>query len=346
MIEQGAFEEQVQIIDENLNRLRQRLFRNSAMRDAFLHEKARLFSDSFAQDGDYGLLRAIQEETAYERFCRLCEGGLAAARGAGTQQGKISPASAMTDRMINMMDRIEICRILSREADWLPGGDRGAADPWTVIGMLLSGIPREESTPLEVPAVRPVGERVAFLRNLYTDLAFERFSEQIPRCTATYYSDFSGMCEALSYGNVTACILPLENSEDGILLRFYRLLDRYDLRIVMAAEIPSHEGDVVTKYGLLRRAAEIPAKSERNNLLYECNVILEKPITLSDLLLAASLYGLSMVRADARSIPNREGIPSYNLVFQVGEGDLFSMLVFLSLQTPQFTSLGVYRILK
>ena len=344
MIDQNAFEEQVRIIDDNLNRLRQRLFRNSAMRDAFLQEKAKLFSDSFSQEGELGLLRAVREEAAYGRFSLLCEGGLPVTRTAGGVPGKSVSNPVLTNRMINMMDRIEICRILARETEWFPRTEDSPFDPWALIAMLL-GEAGEDSPVSETADARPGGERIAFLSNLYTDLAYERFSAQLPRCTATYYSDFAGMCEALSYGVVTACILPLENSEDGKLLRFYHLIDRYDLRIVMATEIPSREGERITKYGLLRRTIEIPSENARQDLSFECRVILEKTTTLSDVLLASSLYGLSLVRADASTIPYREGTLSYDLIFRVGGGDLLSMLVFLTLQTPQFTTLGVYRVL-
>ena len=348
-----ALREKIQISNANLSRLDRQYAALSEMREAFLQEKVHAMLSGLPGDyADEVFEQLIGEESFPDSFRELTEreivlnGDETAAHAPEAE----NPYLRNCFCFMTTLERISVCRRLAHAwDDRYRLHDSTEGDVWArIIGDMVQKDEHgdDELVPdLDARAPRPAGERVAYLKNTYTDLAYEQFADVLPNCTCAYYSDFPGVCEALYYGRATACILPLENTADGKLVRFYALLGKYDLRIAMTAEVTADDSDVTTKYALLRKSVTVPCPEEDadfENLYCECGVILEDGVTLSDILLAASMYGLTLSRADTDPLSYAEAESSYNLIFRIGEGDLQAMLAFLYLMTPQFTLLGIY----
>ena len=342
-----AVGEKLRITDANLARLDVTAANLTEARAAMLEEKVRaILSAVSIEYPDDVFDRLIREERFPETFSELC------------RRERILPEEAFsTDEILRTLEnagweeRITLCRGLAHAADRMYRITDGQFDDrWA---RMMTDLVREEDHPddditpdLEARAPRPTGERVAYLRNTYTDTAFETFSTVLRSAQPTYYSDFPGVCEALYYDRATACILPLENSSDGKLLRFYSLLTKYDLRIAYVTSVTAYDTDVTTRYALLRRNLSVPRPEDTDALgMYlELRMTADEDIPLFRILAAADAYHLSLIRVDSVPGPNEDDDRiAYDLILRVDDGgDPASMLTYCYLLVPGFTLLGIY----
>ncbi|MBE6657612.1 MAG: hypothetical protein E7604_04115 [Ruminococcaceae bacterium] len=342
-----AVGEKLRISDANLSRLDTTAANLAEMRHAILEEKVRAILSAISNEyPDDVFERLIREERFPETFTQI------SARETTVPDHAYSTGEiARTFANAGAEERIILCRGLAHANDRMYRITEGEYDDRWV--RMISDLVREEdhieddTTPdLEARVPRPVGERVAYLRNTYTDTAFETFSTVLRSAASTYYSDFPGVCEALYYDRATACILPLENSSDGKLLRFYSLLTRYDLRIAYVTSVTAYDTDVTTRYALLRRSVAIPHPQETDALgMYlECRVMTDEETPLFRILAAADAYHLSLTRADSVPGPYEDDDrTAYDLILHAEEGaDFASMLTYCYLLVPGFTLLGIY----
>ena len=74
------------------------------------------------------------------------------------------------------------------------------------------------------------GELVVYVRSDTADAAFETFSDG-REVRASYAASFREACESVYYERADYCILPLEDTSDGLLVPFRRMMMKYDLRL-------------------------------------------------------------------------------------------------------------------
>ncbi|MBQ6789443.1 MAG: hypothetical protein IJO81_04585 [Clostridia bacterium] len=82
----------------------------------------------------------------------------------------------------------------------------------------------------------PPGSAVYF-RTPVSDKAYSLFSEEYKGLGAMYAADFKTVCEDVYYDRADACILPLESSEDGLIMSFRHLMLKYELTITSVVSI-------------------------------------------------------------------------------------------------------------
>lgn len=344
---QMAVGEKLRITDANLARLDVTSANLTEQRAAMLDEKVRAILSAVSMEYPDDIFdRLIREERFPETFAEL------------TARAQIIPDDACsaeeiarTLANIGEEERIVLCRGLAHAADRMYHITDGQFDDrWA---RMMNDLVREDDhidddvTPdLDARMPRPAGDRVAYLRNTYTDTAYDTFSTVLRNASPTYYSDFPGVCEALYYDRATACILPLENSADGKLLRFYTLLTKYDLRIAYVTSVTAYDTDVTTRYALLRRSVSVPRPEDCDALgMYlEFRMIADEDIPLFRILAAADAYHLSLTRVDSVPGPNEDDDRiAYDLILRVEDGgDPASMLTYCYLLVPGFTLLGIY----
>lgn len=342
-----AVGEKLRITDANLARLDAQAANLTEARAAVLEEKVRaILSAVSIEYPDDVFDRLIREERFPETFAALCE-----REQMPPDDAYSTEAIARTFALAGEEERITLCRGLAHAPDRMYRITDGVMDDRWV--RMMNDLVREEDHPdddttpdLEARVPRPAGERVAYLRNTYTDTAFETFSTVLRSAQPTYYSDFPGVCEALYYDRATACILPLENSADGKLLRFYSLMTKYDLRIAYVTSVTAYDTDVTTRYALLRRAVSVPRPEDTDALgLYlEFRMTADEDVPLYRILSAADAYHLSLSRIDSVPGPNEDDDRiAYDLILRAEDGgDLASMLTYCYLLVPGFTLLGIY----
>lgn len=204
-------------------------------------------------------------------------------------------------------------------------------------------------------------ECVAYLQNRYADTAYLALTSHLSKPRASYFSSFSDVCEEVYHGLCEFCILPVESAEDGKLIRFYALIEKFDLKIVAVCDVESANGSY-TRYALLRHKYVSLAPNPRlcGEAFAEFDLVTDAEVSLGDVLSAAEFCGLRLSRADSAPLPYRADGYRYGLVFSLGEPsntdgpeetseaakrrtrDLEGFLLYLSVALPEFTPLGVY----
>ncbi len=188
--------------------------------------------------------------------------------------------------------------------------------------------------------------RIAYQKNTFTDTAFLRFSSLLDSPRATYTHSFLSACEEVRNGNCQYCILPIENATEGRLVSFAKLINRFALKIIATCEITENEGKS-TRFALLSASYEMLSASGAECFL-EISIPLDHP-NPSHLLQAAEICGLPLCRLT--SVPSSDPEETYHLqiVFSASakaETELPSFLLYLHMDAPQHTLIGIYPHLK
>ena len=220
------------------------------------------------------------------------------------------------------------------------------------LALLRAMLARRDRDPILESAVETLelseraADKIAYVKNAFSDNAYLQFSAELNHPRAANFDSFSDVCEEVYNGICEFGILPILHERDGKLFRFYTLLERYELRIVCACDVPCVEqnGVTVTRYALIRKALS------PEGMLSATHVELLLPADsgeLCDLLLAAQSCGITPIRLDTRTAGERdvESDMTHQITLQHRNGDLLLFLAFLTLCLPDCTVLGLYRIL-
>ena len=190
-------------------------------------------------------------------------------------------------------------------------------------------------------------DRIAYQRSSYADTAYLKFAELLETPRAFYTHSFPAACEEVYNGICEYCLLPLENTSEGRLNSFTRLIDRFGLKIAATCSVSAADGSRATQFALLRRQL-VPLQEQSNeDLFFECALPNDAVPTVSELLCAAQLCRMSLVRVESRTHPTDTEPRVYtHLSLDVREGDLSAFLLYLLTQAPESEFLGLYPHLK
>ena len=327
-------EEALSIIRDNLLRLDRQRGEETDKRLAHLEDIVKLLGRQTCQSGvkrNKTLLWMLNSEAFSQTFRRTVHRNL-------PEETNKDAASFYHD--ISRCERLYICRRLIQIYS-----EECMRQIWE---FLSSDLPIEESmgaaseiTGRREPEFRG---RVVHMKNAYSEKAFSFFQPYFSDFRVSTIGDLQNICEMVYHGRAEYCVLPLENSTDGRLHRFYYMLDQYDLKIIMACNVTSADGDMTTKFGLAGRQLQSWNGKRLNGRIYmDCSVILSEQNLLHDILTSAEECGYSLHRVDALPIHGDNKEFCFHLTFQEMEGaDLPLLLLYLQLETVQSTILGIY----
>lgn len=152
--------------------------------------------------------------------------------------------------------------------------------------------------------------RISYQRNRYTDEAYERFAALLPEPRASYAHSFRSVCEDVYNGLCEYCILPLENSAEGRLTSFSRLIAEYEMKIAAVCDVQVGE-DRVTRFALLRRTVTLLHAQEALPWYYEFSCSL--PTTAGVPGVASAGSGSSAPGIGAATLSNSGNAASPNI---------------------------------
>ena len=223
---------------------------------------------------------------------------------------------------LSMLERLELCRMVCAE-----------------MGATLSPADFFERDEPIAPAARGV---IAYLQNPFTDHAYRIFSTIMQRARSQYHDNYGAACEAVSSGSCAACILPIEHAQDGKLLGFYRLIDRYELKIVCTCDIAQQNG-VASRFALLAKNCVFPLPGDAHHYLFELRITRSAGHSIGAVLAAIQLCGLSLRRVDSIPLAYAEGSFAYHAVCSTDALEkLTPLLLYLALDLPQYNPIGIY----
>ena len=163
-------------------------------------------------------------------------------------------------------------------------------------------VKKELSEIKEKESKMPDNCSVTYLKNTFSDEAYNAFSAFLKNSRVAYSDSFTDVCESVYYNKSDACILPIENSDEGRLPGFDGLIRKYELKIVMTCNIDDKDGHF-TKFALLSKSqfkAEVPEKLSFDRF-FKISVRPTPGIRLRDVLLLAGYFGEEINKID--SIP-------------------------------------------
>lgn len=196
----------------------------------------------------------------------------------------------------------------------------------------------------------PLGNdpKISYLKNAFADEAFLAFAKLLGNPSVDYQSDFQSVCEEVYYGRADMCILPVDSSRDAKLIGFCRLIDKYELKIVLACDIVSNDGGLTTRYALLRKTLTFPEVLPPlcDARLLELSFVPTEGISLADVLTAASRFGLALYKVDAIPLTYSDNEFSYDVILHCPDRAVEPFALFMALAAPQYSTLGVYAHIK
>ena len=228
------------------------------------------------------------------------------------------------------LDELYICKCIA-EYD---GKGFGKSD---IVAWLSDSEEQAEPAPLR-------DRRVSFVRGGGSGRAFERFAKYVPGVLAEYEEDFRRALEAVANGETTFAIVPIENSFDGRLNSFYRLMEKYALSIVLAADIPSDDYESNTRFALVYKKLDvIEAEGED---LFECKITLGEPCELADIINAASYFGAEVYKVYSLPLSSGGRENSFDMIFSLSGANVAGLFCYLMLKYPHLSPVGVYTLLE
>ncbi len=306
-------------ITENIRALTQMQMTLHECRLAHLRERARLLHEEFAKKEWY-----LLEEAFRERYAQ--ESQLPPPPTDEVPREHLSDLARLNEDL-HREDAVYFCRVL------LTYYRKQFPHALTPMAFCTSREP--EQFPIQT-------NRIAYLKNVFADDAYNKFSRILPGAVVSYCDDFPGVCEEVTSGRARYGILPLENSTDGRLKSFHQLMQKNDLKIILMCDVPM--GESMTQFALLgRRVAELDCGRHRASSYFEFRITLSHTRTLSQILWASAYYGLRLLRSSC--VEAAQGV-EFDLIFSQETADVSAFLCYLSLEHPGFNPVGLYTMLK
>lgn len=196
----------------------------------------------------------------------------------------------------------------------------------------LTHISVAEST--ETQKLSPVS--TVYVRNQLTDKAYETFANNYNGLRAYYSHDFKSACEDVYYDRSDSCIMPLENSSDGLLMPFRNMLIKYELKIAAVTEVLSGEDSVQSLALVTGRDIDTDG-----NVL-EAYLPAVRQHELISLGAAVKQIGCDIVRVTSvKSL--EESLYDYHICFTSDRNSLYILKYFLNGKYPAHIILGQYK---
>ena len=184
--------------------------------------------------------------------------------------------------------------------------------------------------------------RIIYPRSGYADSAYLSFSELFTEAHASYTHSFISACEEVYNGFCDYCILPLENSTEGVLAGFLRLIVRYDLKITATCEIQNHSEEKNTQFALLQKTVCPPPLGQRTDLFFSMLLPYTPSDDLSEVMTAASFFGLTLHTVSFLPHENVTEPGATYLAFSTPPISLNAFLLYLAMEMPHYTPIGLY----
>ena len=185
-------------------------------------------------------------------------------------------------------------------------------------------------------------DTIEYVGNIYTDEAYGRFSKALGIEKGINVGSFENVCEDVYSGSSEYGILPVENTENGKLVRFYSLINKYDLKIASVTRIETSD-DESTSFALVRKNIEYPKNLFGTPERFEFFITLGNNESLSEILAAADFCSMELYRIDSLPLLDHNGEFTLCPIFKLKNSDIESFLLFMSLDFPRFTPIGIFK---
>ena len=186
------------------------------------------------------------------------------------------------------------------------------------------------------------GETFAYVRNSFSDEAYDVFSQDFIDPTVRYYKTFRDCARAVTAGDLTYCLLPLEEKGGVRLHTVSEIIFRNDFKINSVTPVFGQDGNADMKYALVSRGFTVPERNEDDDFYLEIRLGADSP--LSEVLSAVDSFGMSIYRINTVTFDTEGEAETYfTVVIKDGVGSFAPILTYLALFLRDFVPVGIYK---
>lgn len=203
----------------------------------------------------------------------------------------------------------------------------------------------QHGSPLTAKMLLPHSEvpsqRIAYVRNAYTDEAYEVFSALLPDATLLSAENFREACEAVSEDDCGFCILPYENS-GGVLRYFSELVSHYAFCITAFCRVFHTDGTDATRFALLARSPYLPVTEMQPRLRVSFSA--SDAIDLARHIATATMLGARVTAVESEPDTENKERLTCRVEFHLSQdGCLTRILTYLHIFAANFCLRGLYK---
>lgn len=185
--------------------------------------------------------------------------------------------------------------------------------------------------------------RIEYIGNNYTDEAFRCFSEMLGTSDALIVSSFNELCEDVYSGKSEYGILPVENTDNGKLLRFYSLINLYDLKIISVCSLKTSDNGR-TDFALVKRALDYPNAKLKSPDVLEFLVKGIDHSSFMKILTASQICSMDSYRIDTFRMSPSDDDFTFCFTVKLSESSRTEeFLLYMSVDFPQYTPIGIFK---
>lgn len=186
-------------------------------------------------------------------------------------------------------------------------------------------------------------ETFVYVKNTYSDEAYDVFAQDFADPRVRYATSFKEAVNLVENGEVTYCLLPLEE-RGARLATVAELLYRQELKINSVIPVFGIDGSADLKYAMVSRSFTVAKRDSDDDRYLEIRLPKNGVLSLSQILTVAECYGVNIYRVNSLSFNSNEGRQDcYSIVFSGENVDFTSLLVFLTLFSSDYTAVGIYK---
>ncbi len=218
--------------------------------------------------------------------------------------------------------------------------DRSALAQICVCALASRGLPVAERDFLRDD---PMPETFTYVRNSFSDEAYDVFSSDFTDPRVRYASSFRECAALVSDGSVSYCLLPLEERGGVRLPTVTEIIYTNDFKINSVIPVFGPDGTADIKYALVSRSFTVSPRNGEDDRYLELRLD-SSASTVAQLMSALMYYGMGIFRMNTFT-PRAYGESETHLSLVVRDGDMgfTPLLVYLTLWGIDFTPVGMYK---
>ena len=187
-------------------------------------------------------------------------------------------------------------------------------------------------------------ETFTYVRNSFSDEAYDVFSQDFDDPKVRYSHSFKESAQAVSTGDVTYCLLPLEEKGGARLPTVSEIIFRNDFKINSVIPVFGPDGNADMKYALVSRSFTIPKRMKDDDLYLEIRIGATGDSTLAEVFSAVDYFGMSIYRINTVTFDTEgESETFFSVVIKSSQSDFTPILTYLTLFIRDFVPVGIYK---
>lgn len=185
-------------------------------------------------------------------------------------------------------------------------------------------------------------ESFTYVRNSLSDEAYDVFSQDFDDPKIKYSPSLKECARAVTAGEATYCLLPLEERGGVRLHTVSEIIFRNDFKINSVIPVFGQDGNADMKYALVSRGFTVPDRAEDDDVYLE--IRLGSDSSLSEVFTAVDYFGMSIYRVNTLTFDTEGETETYfSVVIKDGSDGLVPLLSYFSLFLRDFVPVGIYK---